>query len=444
MFEELRTEYQRTMHDVQLEREEKEYCQPVMYVAENGQNTYDFQRWKRHRSPSRYYTMLYGILGGVTSKRILPVLVALIGFTVLVCIYQQACLENPNLVTVQLPLTPFELTAPALGLLLVFRSDNAYGRFKEGSELAWEITTSIRSAMRRLLAWTSAAHIPESERLAAKELIHGCCLLHGWIMNEHLRCSDDSCPVLYSHEDLLTAALGPGAFDAREDWAHGEMLTPYLGIEALSAGASQRLPSLTDQELIAFDESLATVTEDLGKCEALLRTPIPLGYTRSIVRFLWVWLSFLPFALTRAFCGFQAGTWWEGKVDEPWPLVVASVGLIAAIFLSIEDIAIQHEEPFAVLPLGYQHDWLCRDLAISQRLLGRRPRRQLDDAVGSVRSTAATSSSRAVRGPPRMDRVGDVRLQRLDRLQELKELRDAGQLTEYEYYRQRQAELAEL
>ena len=30
----------------------------------------------------------------------------------------------------------------------------------------------------------------------------------------------------------------------------------------------------------------------------------------------WVWLTLLPFALTRTFCGFQVGTWWEGKVDD--------------------------------------------------------------------------------------------------------------------------------
>ena len=53
-----------------------------------------------------------------------------------------------------------------------------------------------------------------------------------------------------------------------------------------SLGASQRLPSLTDQELIALDDCLVTVTQSLGKCEALLRTPIPLGYTRYSVRFL--------------------------------------------------------------------------------------------------------------------------------------------------------------
>eukprot|EP00966_Prymnesium_polylepis_P177607 4113245-Prymnesium_polylepis.1 len=186
-------------------------------------------------------------------------------------------------------------------------------------------------------------------------------------MNEHLRCSGGkggSCPIPSSHKDLLAAALGQEAVDGVtefEGW--GTSPTPYLGLEALSVAASMRLPSLTDQERIAFDESLASATNDLGKCESFLRTPIPLGYTRYIVRSLWVWLTLLPlrFALTRAFCGFQAGTWWEGKLDEPWPLVVASVGFVAATFLSIEDIAVQIEEPFAVLPLNFQHEWLKRD-----------------------------------------------------------------------------------
>ena len=116
--------------------------------------------------------------------------------------------------------------------------------------------------------------------------------------------------------------------------------TPYLAITAISLGASQRLPGLTDQatprpprrlprglpssppswpallaaslgplfltfpwassphppswlqEHIAFEDELATVTSSLAKCEKLLRTPIPLGYTRYSVRF----LSFLSTA----------------------------------------------------------------------------------------------------------------------------------------------------
>lgn len=197
--------------EVAIERAAEDFCQPVMFVAEDASQPFDFERWEAHRSPRRYYRLLFGLFFGITTRRITPVLLNLFLFSSLVCIYGQLSASNPMMPTVQLPLAPFELTAPALGLLLVFRSDNAYGRFQQGSELAWEVTTSTRSAIRRLLAWTAAPHIPESERAAAEDLILGCAMVHDWIMNEHLRCSDEACPLRASHEDLLTAALGPDA-----------------------------------------------------------------------------------------------------------------------------------------------------------------------------------------------------------------------------------------
>ena len=447
----LRDELGDFVEEVQLERKATVVELPVMFIAkeelqvdeygllQKGEpsSTFDFERWSQHRSSSRYYRLLLGVLLGVTTRRVFPVLLALLGFSSLVCVYAQLCLDNPNLVTVQLPLVPFELTAPALALLLVFRSDNAYARFKEGSELSWEISTSIRTAMRRLLAWTAAPHVPQSERDAAGELAVGCSLLHGWIMNEHLRCGDDACPVLYDHADLLAAALGA---DAAGGIPGLSSPTPYHGLEALSMGAAQRLPSLTDQELIAYDESLAEVTGALGKCESFLRTPIPLGYTRYSVRFLWVWLTLLPFALTRTFCGFQTGTWWEGKVDEPWPLVCASVLFIASIFLSIEDIAVQIEEPFAILPLEFQHMWLLRDVE-KTRVLTDWSLRQRGGGGGTADPERAASST-SVRGGA-LSRLSakqagaslptEEPASAAGRLTELRELLDAGLVTEAEY-----------
>ena len=45
--------------------------------------------------------------------------------------------------------------------------------------------------------------------------------------------------------------------------------------------------TLWTQERIALDDLLVTVAADLAKCEKLISTPIPLGYTRSSVRALW-------------------------------------------------------------------------------------------------------------------------------------------------------------
>ena len=164
-------------------------------------------------------------------------------------------------------------------------------------------------------------------------------------------------------EELLRTALGVRSVDE----ASGEQLsriarqprlTPYLANCAISLGMSQRLPSLTDQERIAVDDELDRITSSLAKCEKLLRTPIPLGYTRYSVRFLWVWLSLLPFALVRTFNDFGANTWWE---DKPQPVLTVAMLFIGFVFLSIEDIAVQIEEPFAILPLETHQRWLLRD-----------------------------------------------------------------------------------
>ena len=87
-----------------------------------------------------------------------------------------------GLPALQLPLTPFELTAPVLGLLLVFRTDTANGRFDAGTSAVWEITSALRSVIRKLVAWTGRQTTTDAERGAALELIDGCLLLHGWIM----------------------------------------------------------------------------------------------------------------------------------------------------------------------------------------------------------------------------------------------------------------------
>ena len=229
---------------------------------------------------------------------------------------------------------------------------------------------------------TSAPHVGASERSAAEELTTALLLFHQWVMNEHLRVNGG---VPKPHTDLLRHALGTGA-DRLE--ALGS-LSPYTGLEAISLGTRQRLPSLTDQELVGIDEELGKVDVALGRCEKLLRAPIPLGYTRYSVRFLFLWLTLLPFALSSTFQEFGTGTWWE---DKPQPVTVLAMLFIGFIFLSIEDIAVQIEEPFAILPLDQHHTWLQRDAKQMKRIL-RRHQRLFDGAD----EAAAASASAEVR-----------------------------------------------
>ena len=82
------------------------------------------RRWAQHSSPERYFRVLSGTFLGVTTRRVAPAAGLLLVTSTLVCAYNAAAVADPSMLPlIHLPLLPFELTVPVLGLLLVFRSD---------------------------------------------------------------------------------------------------------------------------------------------------------------------------------------------------------------------------------------------------------------------------------------------------------------------------------
>ena len=155
--------------------------------------------------------------------------------------------------------------------------------------------TGIRSANRRLLAWTGAPTTPAAEREAAEELVLSCCLLHDWIMNEHLResevqlrasdrsgCGRKTSARLTSrltYEAVLCAALGLETADGLE--SSGLEPTPYLGLEAISLGSTQRLPSLTDQasDFHSLPQPSTALAQRSGECLLMPSQRLPQSFT---------------------------------------------------------------------------------------------------------------------------------------------------------------------
>jgi len=332
---------------------------PVMFTNETEGQSFDMERWNTHRSSSRYLRLLSGIFFSVTTRRVLPTVLILVAWSGGIDLYNSV--EGTyGLPELELPLTPFELTAPILGLLLVFRSDRAFDRFNVGSDYSWEITALFKSIVRELLSFTAASRFGSGERAAAYDLAEACVRLHGAIMVDHLRGRRIGS---MTQAELFQLALGSAAAagDKTENMHSHSMdqpLTPTAGVAAISLGITRRLPSLDFQESTLIESQFGDIVSSLGKCENILRTPIPLGYTRYSVRFLWIWLSLLPFALVNKFAEFGAQTWWE---DKPQPVLVFAMLFIGFIFFSIEDIAVQIEEPFSVLPLELHQKWLIQD-----------------------------------------------------------------------------------
>ena len=80
----------------------------------------------------------------------------------------------------------------------------------------------------------------------------------------------------------------------------------------------------------------AGLTAAASGCDRLLKTPIPLSYTRHTARSLMMWLLTLPAAL------------WP----KMGPSLILAVFFISYVLIGIDELGVQIEEPFAILPLA--------------------------------------------------------------------------------------------
>merc|ERR1711937_50863 len=89
-----------------------------------------------------------------------------------------------------------------------------------------------------------------------------------------------------------------------------------------------------------IDQSISSLVDLTGANERIFKSPIPLVYSRLTARFLTIFLVLLPLAL------------WEplGKSWNHWAVIPAEV-IIAFFLFGIEEVGIQIEEPFSILPL---------------------------------------------------------------------------------------------
>ena len=110
---------------------------------------------------------------------------------------------------------------------------------------------------------------------------------------------------------------------------------------ALSAmSATLRKADLDPIYSAQIDRSISVLVDLTGANERIFKSPIPLVYTRLTARFLSLFLVLLPLALWG-----QLGNSWNH-----WATIPASF-IISFFLFGIEEVGIQIEEPFSILPI---------------------------------------------------------------------------------------------
>jgi putative membrane protein len=229
---------------------------------------------------------------------------------------------------IRLPISPFILSSPALGLLLVFRTNTAYNRWWDGRKMWGEIITQSRNVVRTASTWTN-------DEEALEELVIATWLFPRSIMNQLSGPDDDD-----DFREELRKKFGED-FDSTS-FVSRLMSAPDRPMAALM-NLSQAINSLSieKQRRIEIDKSLVILGDTLGIGERIFTSPVPLVYTRHTARFLSLWMLLIPFAMYEEFAKTS---------DLALPLVPAAA-ILAMFLFGIEELAVQLEEPFSILPM---------------------------------------------------------------------------------------------
>lgn len=283
---------------------------------------YDEPKWQHRMSLTRYFrTTLSSLRLGVV--RGLAVDLAMVLATALVV----AGLDLLGFLKLRMSPLPLSLTSPVLALLLACRTNAAYARWWEARSIWGGLINRVRDLNRQGTAmnWEKGGY-----KFAALAVAFS------YTLKVHLR--DMACgkeATAAEHEELradLTALLGRADADAILAQDH----RPHAVTKAMTSvlGGANLEPSIQAR----VDEGISELLDYVGLCERIVKTPIPVLYTRLTACSLCAWLLFLPSALLGIGFGF-------------WHTVFGSA-ITASVLLAIDEIGVQIEEPFSTLPLA--------------------------------------------------------------------------------------------
>lgn len=219
---------------------------------------------------------------------------------------------------------PYQLTAPALALLLVFRTEASYSRFEEGRKAWTKLSAGTCDFARQVMA---------SLDRPTNDLIRNALLQYIVAFPVALKChviyGSDAARDLQNMLDEDDLAIVLKSKDR-----------PRCIMEFISQ--SLHMLPLEDSTRNILESKFSSFHEGIAVCEQLIGIPIPLSYTRLTSRFLVLWHLTLPVIL------------WD---DCKW-IVIPATFISAASLFCIEEVGVLIEEPFPNLAL----DEICNQI----------------------------------------------------------------------------------
>mmetsp|Transcript_126658 Transcript_126658/g.319909 ORF Transcript_126658/g.319909 Transcript_126658/m.319909 type:complete len:519 (-) Transcript_126658:241-1797(-) len=297
------------------------------------QAPFGFSEWTKHRSnPDRYIKTTLSLLGSPKVLKRLQRPLFFLNVISTVVLFYDTYIVPQGYPSISLPALPFTISSSALGLLLVFRVTGSNNRYVLARGIWGDILNVSRDLNQQASLWAKnhddfLDFTRWCPAFAASLMVHLRDPARHDLARELKRAGGPPAGakgdgVGLSEEDIKDILNRPAGFSA-----------PHYVLHRLRTKIGQL--GVGQQERLLMEANITRLINDMGACENVLATPIPVGYTKHTTRFLFLWLALLPLALT----------------GDLGVATVFGEQIIAFGLLGIEDVGIQLEEPFAVLPI---------------------------------------------------------------------------------------------
>jgi ion channel-forming bestrophin family protein len=262
-----------------------------------------------HYNPSNWWKFIFYFHKTDTFRKLLP---AIAGVAVYTAIFTYVENEILHYEPIKNPLTIHSLVGFVLSLLLVFRTNTAYDRWWEGRRIWGNFTNNSRNFALKLNAFLPANH-------EAKNTIR--VLIGNYVLavKDHLR--------------------GRGSINNLEVVSIYN-LPYYEGVKHIPNRIGKAMYNeinelykegiINGEQLIVLNGELSSFTDNLGACERIKNTPIPVSYNIFIKKIIFFYVFTMPLTVVLDY--------------KFWAIPIVTFVFYA--FAGIELMAEEIEEPF--------------------------------------------------------------------------------------------------
>ncbi|KAM3102355.1 bestrophin family protein [Phormidesmis sp. 146-12] len=270
-------------------------------------------------------------LGDTVLHAILPWVLLCAGYAALTSLlhqlgYLSAVHENKALPHVAVALNI------ALSLLLVFRTNAAHERFWEGRKLWGSMVNTVRNCVRSI--WISVEERLPHDRTQKEDSMR---LVAAFAVAMKLHLRRDP----MSLNDELAPLMSLPQYRRLQEVNHGPLEIAFWLEDYVQQQYEHR--QINGFQLQDLHKMLNDLVDILGGCERILKTPVPLAYTMTLKILLVAYFIIVPLELVDNL------HWW----------VSPATAFISLIFLSIQEVSSEIEEPFGHDPNDLPLDFIC-------------------------------------------------------------------------------------